>query len=410
MPGMHLRALLVLTFVACGASAVNGQRVSQAADAVQTKPEDGKPEEKKPDPPPPAQDPAPKPWWERLTFYGDFRARYEGFFQDGAESRHRERFRFRLGVRTTVTEGLDFNLRIASGEAADVASTNQSLTDFLNRKPVNIDQVSVAYTPTSFKHLTLGFGKYAYPVTRTQMVWDDDVNWEGTYESLTLPTTGPVSVRVVGVQSPLNEVGAGEDAFMFGEYAQASFKTGPHTVQLSIADYAFTNPDQLAVALDQRAVIRSQNTNALRREGGRVVGFQSGFNLVDAIGQVTFQTKRPQYPITALADFVVNTKAVDGQDSGIWIVGSYGRAATPKTYSASYTFARVERDAVLSAYNYSDMGPATNVLMNLGTVSYMPRNRVNLDLIAIFTRLLDAPSGVANPWLTRLQVDARVSF
>jgi hypothetical protein len=141
-----------------------------------------------------------------------------------------------------------------------------------------------------------------------------------------------------------------------------------------------------------------------------VVGFESGFNLVDTIAQVTFQTKRPQYPITALADFVVNTRAVDDQDSGLWIVGSYGRAAVPKTYSASYTFARVERDAVLSAYNYSDMGPATNVLMNLATVSYMPRNRLNLDLIAIFTKLLDVPAGASNPMLTRLQVDARVSF
>ena len=130
MHGMHVRVLAVLIGVLCGSNVVSGQELfARLAGDGQSKPE-----EKKPDPPPPpAQDPPPKPWWERLTFYGDFRARYEGFFQEDTETRHRERFRFRLGVRTTVTEGVDFNFRIASGEAADVASTNQSLTDFLNR-------------------------------------------------------------------------------------------------------------------------------------------------------------------------------------------------------------------------------------------------------------------------------------
>ena len=132
---------------------------------------------------PAAAQPAPastqKPWWERITFYGDFRARYEGFFQEDADSRQRGRYRFRFGLRTPVVEGLDFNVRLASGEAADVTSTNQSFGEFQNRKPINIDQVSLTYTPPSAKALTLGVGKYAYPMTRTQMVWDDDVNWEG---------------------------------------------------------------------------------------------------------------------------------------------------------------------------------------------------------------------------------------
>lgn len=380
------------------------------ADPPQAKPEEAKPKEPT-TPVSQAAPEAPKPWWERLTFYGDFRGRYEGFFQAGTETRQRERIRFRLGMRTAIADGLDFNLRLASGEAADVTSTNQSLTEFLNRKPINIDQLSLAYTPARAKQLTLGFGKYAFPVTRTQMVWDDDVNWEGTYEQLTFTGGTPVTFRVVGVQSPINEVGAGEDAFMFGEYVQAGFKAGPHTVQVSVADYAFTNPDQIAVALDQRAVIRTQNTNALRRsETGRVIGYQSGFNLVDVIAQVTIDTGRAQYPVVALADFVVNTEAPTGGNTGLWVVGSYGRAAAARSFAATYTFARVERDAVVSAYNFSDMGPATNVVMNMATFSYMPRSRLNLDVIAILTRLIEVPVGNTNALLKRIQVDARVSF
>lgn len=353
---------------------------------------------------------APKPWWERITFYGDLRVRYEGFFQQDLQTRQRGRYRLRFGLRTPIAEGLDLNLRLASGEAADVTSTNQTLTDFFNRKPINIDQASLTFTPRSARALTLAAGKFGYPVTRTQMVWDDDVNWEGAYEQVSWTAAG-ASVRLVAVQSPLNDVGAGRDAFMFGHSAQAGFRLGAHGLHLSVADYAFQNPDQLAIALAGQTAIRTQQTNAVRRDNaGRVMGYASGFNLVDAIAQLTLDTGRDTYPLVALADIVVNTRAVDDEDTGVWLTGTYGRAAAVNTYALSYTFARVERDAVLSAYNFSDMGPATNVAMNMVNLSYMPKNRLNLDMTAIFTRRLSVTAGTANPLLKRIQIDARVAF
>ena len=338
------------------------------------------------------------------------RVRYEGFFQEDLETRQRGRYRLRFGVRTPITEGLDLNLRLASGESADVTSTNQTLTDFFNRKPINIDQASLSYTPRSARALTLGAGKFAYPITRTQLVWDDDVNWEGAFEQVAW-TAGNANLRLVAVQSPINDVGSGPDAFMFAESAQAGFRFGRHALQLSVADYAFQRPDQLAVALEQRTAIRTPQTNAVRRnEAGRVIGYASGFNLVDSIVQATFDTGRSDYPATALANVVVNTRAVDDEDMGIWLVGTYGRATSVNTYALTYTFAQVERDAVVSAFNFSDMGPSTNVQMNMATFSFMPKSRLNLDVIAIFTKLLEAPAAAANHMLKRIQVDARVTF
>jgi hypothetical protein len=81
-----------------------------------------------------------------------------------------------------------------------------------------------------------------------------------------------------------------------------------------------------------------------------------------------------------------------------------------KAYSLSYTYARVERDAVISAFNFSDMGPATNVVMNMASFSFMPINRLNLDATAILTRRLRVPAGDPNALLKRIQVDARISF
>jgi hypothetical protein len=351
-----------------------------------------------------------KPWWERLTFYGDFRARFEGIYADGTQSRPRGRYRFRFGMRTPVTEGLDFNFRLASGESSDVTSTNQSFGDFQNRKPINIDQVSLTFTPPAAKALTLAVGKYAYPVTRTQMVWDDDVNWEGLYEQAAW-IRGRGSFRLVAAQVTMNEVTADDDSFLFGEAAQATFALGGHSVQLQVADYLFQNPDQIAVAQFEGVEIRSQATNALRHDAsGQVIGYVSGFNLVDTIAQATFNTGRAQYPLVALADFVVNTRAASDEDTGVWLSTTYGRAAAPNTFLAGYTFARVERDAVVSAFNYSDMVPATNVIMNLLTFSYMPRTRVNLEAIAILTKLIEPPASGVNPLTTRIQIDARISF
>jgi hypothetical protein len=359
---------------------------------------------------PTASAPDQKPWWERLTFYGDLRTRYEGFFQENLETRHRGRYRLRLGVRTSIVEGVDLNLRLASGESADVTSTNQTLTDFFNRKPINIDQASLSFTPRSARALTLGAGKFGYPVTRTQMVWDDDVNWEGAFEQVNW-TTGATTLRVVAVQSPLNDVASADDAFMFATAGQAGWRFGRHALQLSIADYAFKDIDQLAVALQEREVIQTQQTNVVRRDAaGRVLGYASRFNLVDAIAQATFDTGRRDYPLVATADYVVNTRAANAEDTGIWVNGTYGRAGSVNTYSVSYTYARVERDAVLSAFNFSDMGPATNVLMNMASFSFMPKNRLNLDVTAIFTKLLDAPAAASNDVLKRIQIDARVAF
>jgi hypothetical protein len=72
--------------------------------------------------------------------------------------------------------------------------------------------------------------------------------------------------------------------------------------------------------------------------------------------------------------------------------------------------ARVERDAVVSAFNFSDMVPSTNVSAHMAAFSVMPINRLNLDATAILTRRLEVPAGSDNPLLKRIQIDARISF
>ena len=343
-----------------------------------------------------------------ITFGGDFRARYEGFFQEARPTRNRERFRLRVTVRTPITDQVALGFRLATGNPSDIPSSNQSFGEFLAHKPINIDQAFLTYTPSRFRSLTVGAGKYGYPVRRTQMVWDDDVNWEGTYEQLGR-TVGQTALHFVAVQSPVNEVTGGEDAFLFGWYGEAGWTLKPHAFGVSAANYRFLREDQIAVGVD-RLGLANANTNLLTRNAtGQVTGFASEFNLVDVIATATLATGRAEYPINLLANGVWNTEAATDQDAGLWLSAGIGRAAAPGTVSFTYTFGRIEQDAVVRLFNFSDI-PGTNVRMNMLSLSFMPAPRVNLDVTTILTKPLIASPGPAANLLTRVQIDGRVTF
>src|SRR5262249_9023777 len=58
-------------------------------------------------------------WLDRISLFGDVRARYEGFFQSrgpSARERNRERFRMRFGARLKVSDELEGAIRIVSGD------------------------------------------------------------------------------------------------------------------------------------------------------------------------------------------------------------------------------------------------------------------------------------------------------
>ena len=59
---------------------------------------------------------APAPWYERIQFGGDFRPRYEGFYQKERTTRHRNRFRLRLRINTNVNDDTRLQIQITSGD------------------------------------------------------------------------------------------------------------------------------------------------------------------------------------------------------------------------------------------------------------------------------------------------------
>ncbi|MDP6581731.1 MAG: putative porin, partial [Vicinamibacterales bacterium] len=187
------------------------------------------------------------PWYERIQFGGDFRSRYEGFYQDERTTRHRGRLRLRLRIDSDINDDTHLQVQIASGDDGTPASTNQTFTSFFRPKPFNLDRANIVYNPSGASALTLGAGKFGFPVTRTQMTWDDDVNWEGVFQQVVWSAGDSVDVTLVAIQTTVDEVSLDSNSQMFAAYGEVGVALGNHTLQFSVTDYGFTNVDQVAV-------------------------------------------------------------------------------------------------------------------------------------------------------------------
>ena len=354
-------------------------------------------------------EPEPRPWYERIEFGGDFRSRYEGFYQDGRTARHRSRFRLRLRIDSDINDDTHLQIQIASGDPGTPVSTNQTFTSFFRPKPFNLDRANIAYNPGGARALTLGIGKFGFPVTRTQMTWDDDLNLEGGYQQVAWSATDAIDVNLVALETAVNEVSSDQDSYMLAGYGEVRVAFGSHTLQFSVADYGFGNVDQVAVG---RATgpLRSILTNQVERDANDAIsGLVSDFNMVDVIAQAELDTGRAGYPLRLLADVVRNTRAASDRDTGIWFETEYGGSRARRSYTLAYTYGWIEQDAVLSPFMFSDV-PGTNLRLHMINVAYVPLNNLTLDLTVHVSKRLEVPAGTPNSYLTRPHVAVIVRF
>ena len=309
-----------------------------------------------------------------------------------------------------MNDDIRFQLQISSGDAGTPVSTNQTFTSFFQPKPFNLDRAYMAYNTAAASALTLGLGKFNPPQTVTQLLFDDDVNFEGGWEQVSWAPRDGLAVNLVALQTAVNEVSRAGDAYMLGAYGEVSVALGQHSLQVSAANYAWGNEDQIAVA-SAGGPPESILTNAVRRgPSGNVIGYASQFNVVDVIAEATIRTPRAAYPLRLLVEVAHNTDAATAQSNGLWIEAAYGSPRPTGTWGSSYTYGWVEQDVTPSAFVFSDM-PGTNVRLHMLQASYVVKTGLSLDATLHLTkRLLLARPGDTNNWLSRLHLAAIVGF
>ncbi len=140
-------------------------------------------------------------WVGRLKWEGDFRLRYQGdLFADGnapgtsfvdepyglgsisdpintEKDRQRLRIRARLGLSAKITDYVSAGLRVTTGNTSDPVSTNQTLGNDFNKFSLVLDRAFAKVQPWDW--LSVSGGRMPNPFFSTDLVWDDDLNFDG---------------------------------------------------------------------------------------------------------------------------------------------------------------------------------------------------------------------------------------
>jgi hypothetical protein len=434
-----------------------------------------------------------------ITFSGDIRLRYEPQFgllnaQPNAENpavvgnelsaRNRFRFRARLGLRGRIGDEFDWGLRFNTNTTPDIASPNQTMTDFFGRKSFALDQAFISYRPSAVPGLRLQAGKFETPWVFTEMTLDNDITPEGFNETYSRDFKKAGALRnltLVAWQLPLLERNsafvldsagrlnadasrrAGRDLALYGAQARARFELAPKAaLTVSAADLYFSGTQfitpaqffggqiQIPVTVTipasgttpARTVtgfaavprdllvsgstlgVTAASTNATNADGR----LSSGFNLVDLIGRLEL-THKARWPVTLLLNVVTNTQARDvvraggvrlrnDENLGYWAEFQIGRTRERGDMLFGYTHLRIERDAIFSPFNFSDLAQSTDIRGHRFFAAYAADPRVTLSVIAIVTErpngLLgvfgQTPLGSLNRPTTRVQFDTTFRF
>ena len=192
----------------------------------------------------------------------------------------------------------------------------------------------------------------------------------------------------------------------------------------------------------QNAIFTTTATNVVTIGGTRYptgvtnitnAQYASQYALFDNIARFDIDTGHPKFPVSLIGDYVQNTEAcanlpnvaaapantasitytqtknfscVSNQRRGYWAEARVGRLQQKGDWQFGYTRIYIEREAVLSNFNYSDIRQGSNVTEHRIDGFYQFDRTVQLGAAALIGR----PLATKEPWLTRLQFDAIYIF
>jgi hypothetical protein len=136
--------------------------------------------------------------------------------------------------------------------------------------------------------------------------------------------------------------------------------------------------------------------------------------------------------VTVIANFVTNTQTHDvvaalgtteillpnHENNGLWAEVQVGQTRAKGDMQFGYTFMRIEKDAVLTPFNFSDVSQQSDMRGHRFGFSYAADPRVIFTVTGIITERLrgllgpfvPTPPGSLNRATTRLQFDTTLRF
>jgi hypothetical protein len=411
--------------------------------------------------------PALPDWVKMVTLFGDVRIRNESFFQEGTPDRIRQRFRLRFGAKVTPSDEIETGFKLASGNADDPISNNQTFTDEFTFKNINISNAYIKLTPYKMIGLDrLGFDRpwltvmggkfdtpFYVPPTPNQLIFDPDLTPEGFFETLKAVDEKEGFLRTVALnlgQFIFQENSNTGEAAIYGFQGLFTMAFGDAVFNIAPADYHYVDPSSIAVARNTNNQL--DISNFVQLSDGEIVGgtpidltkvgpnkngmtspvvdpvtgevitpakpititrLINPFNEVDIPMDILIPTGLPRWPVRLYGDYVINTdsrgsSANKGYQGG-FTIGNY---KDPCDFFFSYAYESLETDAVISAFTNSDYGRngGTNTKANILQVGYVVTKNFSLLSTAwIDKAVVNVPARNPNTDV-RWQVDAITKF
>jgi hypothetical protein len=344
------------------------------------------------------------------------------------ENRNRLQLRARLAVTADLSDGFTLGFRLATGSNNSPVSENQTLAGAPNgaqgggfsKDAIWLDRAYLAYVPQlgSNLDLKLELGRFDNPFFSTNMIWADDLGFDGAAAMASyragdaftpFVTAGAFPVYNTDFSFPSNQSvkSPSHDKWLFALQAGTDWKiSGDYAAKLGVADYLFANvagklsapctvlssADLCSTDDDRPAFAQNGNTYmALRNitpeySGGvqldnsyQYFGLASGFNELALTGEFDISNFVPT-DIWLNGEYVrnlafnkndINGKATElliqnnldgntyvGGDTGYYINANIGQKVLLQRWdwNAMLGYKYIESDAVVDAFNDSDFG------------------------------------------------------
>ncbi|HEX8852131.1 MAG TPA: putative porin, partial [Pyrinomonadaceae bacterium] len=150
--------------------------------------------------------------------------------------------------------------------------------------------------------------------------------------------------------------------------------------------------------------VSTGTNNAINRDGR----LSSGFNLVDLIARLDFAHSK-RFPFMLLFNFITNTQVRDvvvagpggadlilpnRENNAYWLEAQAGKQQERGDWLFNYTFMRIEKDAVLTPFNFGDTAQQSDMAAQRFIVAYALDPRVTLSLTGLVTHRPNGLLGV----------------
>lgn len=335
----------------------------------------------------------------RLAVSGDVRLRSQGDYADGARDRESAQVRARLGATYKVNETVTVGARLVTGDPDDPNSSDVQLSNFDDDLQFALD---LAYVQLDLGDLDLFGGKIPQPFTRTDLVWDGDVNPQGVSAIYQRSLGGGAVLRANGLFFIVDEDAVAADSTMAGAQLGYDFAVSDSLkVDLSVGYYDYTLG---GVVGGDPGDFRSNLRNA---DGS----YRSDFDLADAIAGATWSGLGGRWPVRVVGDYVHNFGAINSQDTGYGVDLSVGRTSQPRDWRVTYGYSVAEQESVLAAFSHDNIALATGYQLHALTFDYVPMPKTLVSAIWYHYKPYEPlGTGAFAEWIERIRVAFTVSF